>query len=293
MEPPYITLHTKDRDGFLDCDGYEGVTDSELEILLQLCREVALSLQAEIEKRQNISPDPPLGIRESCEKLHTGAKNVRILGRLDVRDDKLVKSAVEIMTTTQTIRASKVYQVFLQDILRHCGRALTLLCAASLGKQRVISLNGQDRTALVHYVKSSKAVLSSPALDLLAREYEIPSENNLQPDHFAERPGKRMRSEGSQESSNNPRNEAAEGPTKTTINTELEKYGDAFAVNIDDARYALSSDEDIGDIYLTNPKIEQNPENERSVKDKKSFLTAWISEEMGIYLGKRGRLLGY
>jgi hypothetical protein len=73
----------------------------------------------------------------------------------------------------------------------------------------------------------------------------------------------------------------------------LEKYGDAFAVNIEDARYALSSDEDTGDIYLTNPKIENNPENERSIKDKRSFLTAWISEEMGIYLGKRGRLLGY
>jgi len=39
-------------------------------------------------------------------------------------------------------------------------------------------LNGQDRTALVHYVKGNKTSLSSPALDLLAREYEIPSENS-------------------------------------------------------------------------------------------------------------------
>jgi hypothetical protein len=73
----------------------------------------------------------------------------------------------------------------------------------------------------------------------------------------------------------------------------LEKYGDVFAVNIEDARYALASNEDIGDIYLTNSKIEQNPEIECNIKDKKSFLTAWISEEMGIQLGKRGRLLGY
>jgi len=74
---------------------------------------------------------------------------------------------------------------------------------------------------------------------------------------------------------------------------ELEKYGDVFALSIQDARYALSSDEDIGDIYLTNPKIEHNPENEHNIKDKRSFLTAWISEEMGIYLGKPDRLLGY
>lgn len=179
MELPCITLHTKDRDGFLNCDGYQGVVDSDLETLLQQCHEAVHSLEAEIEKRQNISRDPPLGIRESCEKLQKSASNVRILGRLDVRDDKLVKSAVEIMTTTQKIRGSKVYQVFLQDIFRHCGSALTLLCAASLGKQRIISLNGQDRTALVHYVKCNKASLSSPALDLLAREYEIPTEISM------------------------------------------------------------------------------------------------------------------
>jgi len=77
------------------------------------------------------------------------------------------------------------------------------------------------------------------------------------------------------------------------INTELEKYGDTFAVEVGDTQHALSSDKDIGDIYLTNPKIEQNPEIERNIKDKKSFLTAWISKEMGIYLGEQGRLLGY
>jgi hypothetical protein len=49
----------------------------------------------------------------------------------------------------------------------------------------------------------------------------------------------------------------------------------------------------LGILYLTNPKIEYNPENELNIKDKRSFLTAWISEEMGIYLGKRGRLLDY
>lgn len=74
---------------------------------------------------------------------------------------------------------------------------------------------------------------------------------------------------------------------------ELEKYRDVFALSIQDAQYTLSSNEDIGDIYLMNPKIEHNLENEHNIKDKRSFLTAWISKEMGIYLGKPDQLLGY
>jgi hypothetical protein len=77
------------------------------------------------------------------------------------------------------------------------------------------------------------------------------------------------------------------------INTELEKYGDAYFVEKVDARYALASDEDIRDVYLINPKIEENPEIEYNIKDKKSFFTAWISEEIGIEIGKRSRLISY
>ena len=178
MELPCITLHTKDRDSFLHSDGYGEVTDSELETLRQQCREVVASLEAEIENRHTISHDPPTGIKESCEKLHKSARSIRVLGRLDIRDEKLVRAGIEIMTTTQKIRGSKVYQEFLQDILRHCGAALVLLCSASLGKHRIISLNTQDRTALVHYVKGNKAFLSFSALELLAGEYKIPCENS-------------------------------------------------------------------------------------------------------------------
>jgi hypothetical protein len=62
----------------------------------------------------------------------------------------------------------------------------------------------------------------------------------------------------------------------------LEKYKDAFAINIKDARYALAFNEDIKDIYLINLKIEQNLKIECNIKDKKSFLIAWISEEISI-----------
>lgn len=63
---------------------------------------------------------------------------------------------------------------------------------------------------------------------------------------------------------------------------ELEKYKDAFTINIANVQYALSFNKDIRDIYLINLKIKQNPEIKCNIKDKKSFFIAQISEEMGI-----------
>jgi hypothetical protein len=63
------------------------------------------------------------------------------------------------------------------------------------------------------------------------------------------------------------------------------KYGDVFELSMEDARFAISFDEHVGSIYLTNPKNGWKP------GDRHSFLTAWISGEMGADLGKRGKLL--
>jgi len=76
-------------------------------------------------------------------------------------------------------------------------------------------------------------------------------------------------------------------PPKPKEKLDQAKYGDVFAISVEDARFALSFDEHIGSIYLTNPK------NGRKPGDKDSFLTAWISGELGTDLGKRGKLLGY
>jgi hypothetical protein len=175
LELPCIILRTKDEDYSVNCDDYSAVIDAELETLLQQSRDAVTSLQAELERRQKISHDPPDAIKRCCEKLRKTARNIRILGRLEAREERLTKAAVEIMTKVQTIRSSKIYQAFLFDIQRHCGLGQVLLCASSLGKQKVIDLNGQDRTALVHYVKGDKASLFSSSLDSLAKEYKIPS----------------------------------------------------------------------------------------------------------------------
>ncbi|PVH70483.1 hypothetical protein DL98DRAFT_540816 [Cadophora sp. DSE1049] len=65
--------------------------------------------------------------------------------------------------------------------------------------------------------------------------------------------------------------------------------GDAFIVDIDDARYALSLDEHVGEVWLTNPESKYNASDEK----KRSFLTLWISETMGKELGKRSKPMLY
>ncbi|GJN66012.1 hypothetical protein PLICBS_000028, partial [Purpureocillium lilacinum] len=70
-------------------------------------------------------------------------------------------------------------------------------------------------------------------------------------------------------------------------NAEPVKYGDVFTLGIEDARYALSSGENVTEIFLTNPW----PANQ--LGRKPSFLTAWLSKDLGELLSKRGRPIDY
>ncbi|OAQ59500.1 hypothetical protein VFPBJ_11612 [Purpureocillium lilacinum] len=79
------------------------------------------------------------------------------------------------------------------------------------------------------------------------------------------------------------------GPASANGNTNAEpvKYGDVFTLGIEDARYALSSGENVTEIFLTNPW----PANQ--LGRKPSFLTAWLSKDLGELLSKRGRPIDY
>jgi hypothetical protein len=80
----------------------------------------------------------------------------------------------------------------------------------------------------------------------------------------------------------NSRQLIAKAPTKEKTNMY---NGDAFIVHIDDARYALSFNEHVGEVWLTNPESKYNAYDEK----KRSFLTLWVSEAMGQELGKRSK----
>jgi hypothetical protein len=85
----------------------------------------------------------------------------------------------------------------------------------------------------------------------------------------------------------NGRQLIAKASTTEETNTESVKYGDVFALNIEDARYALSCGQDVTEIFVTNPKTSNK------IGDKSSFLTAWISEGLGELLSERGQPVNY
>lgn len=186
MESPYIIFRTAAGDYHPSNNGHEKLTDFELESLLQGSRDTVLLFEAALKKRQiATNPELPDTINECCTKLQKSLTNLKILGRFDSRDTQSVKLAAATLGTTQENRNSKVYQVFLSDILRHCGRGLAMLCAASIGKYKMVALNTQDRTSFVYYIKNNKARLDSPILDILAVEFDFPDETGKSNSTFA------------------------------------------------------------------------------------------------------------
>lgn len=119
------------------------------------------------------------GIDGCCKKLRKDSGTIKVLGRLSGRGPKLVDDGVRTLTTNETSRDAKVYQLFLHDIFRHSGSGLVVLCAASLGKQWVVHLAEDDRIGLVSFIKDNKTNLHCTVLELLAEEYQVPSVNGL------------------------------------------------------------------------------------------------------------------
>jgi len=176
METPCVTLHTKERANLLSGDGFEGVTDAELETLLQKSRNTVVSLEAEFERRQLLTASThSKEIDGYCDGLRKGFDKIKVLERLDEKAAEHVKTAVKILTTPQTDRSFKVYETFLHDVLRHCGPELVLLCAACLGKPKVGSLKKEGRIALLDHLKTKRLSYVSPILGRLATEYGIHS----------------------------------------------------------------------------------------------------------------------
>ncbi|KAL5375716.1 hypothetical protein PMIN02_011972 [Paraphaeosphaeria minitans] len=101
-------------------------------------------------------------------------ENIKILGRLDAKGTKLAASAAAVLNTKTNNREGRISQTFLRDIHRQCGPEQVVLCAAGLGKQRVVCLNNKERTWLVQYVKSCAVIFASPFLHAVAQECQIP-----------------------------------------------------------------------------------------------------------------------
>ncbi len=119
------------------------------------------------------------GIDAYRKKLYKDVKIIKILKHLIKRGPTLVNDAVKILIAPQTTRDLIIYQLFLRDVLRYYGPGLIILYTASFEKQRVIHLAEKNRTGLVDYLKNNKPNLRYPALESLAKEYQIPSIDDL------------------------------------------------------------------------------------------------------------------
>lgn len=162
---------------------YKDLDNSELEALMHSIRDAKTSLEAELQRRQSstmvVLPDQ---LKDYGNKLDTTVQMIKNLGRLGTRQAQLVASAANSFKTKPTTHSSRVYQEFLIDVTRLCGRGLALLCAASLGKNNVATLTTQMRASFVGYVQSREKFLNTPILDTLARQYELPPNNGMFPD---------------------------------------------------------------------------------------------------------------
>jgi hypothetical protein len=83
------------------------------------------------------------------------------------------------------------------------------------------------------------------------------------------------------------RNENEPGPVSTEEKTDKEavKYGDVFALGIEEAREALSSSEHVMSVFLTKPC------KANDLGEKQPYLTAWLSVPLGDQISKdKGKL---
>ncbi|KAK5086192.1 hypothetical protein LTR70_007437 [Exophiala xenobiotica] len=178
MDTPGVFMRTAGRDLFSYQDGYERMSIPDLTMLLKQARETSQSLEAELLKRQvPVDHTRSNVVTECSHKLQKTARNLKVLGRLNDRETTLVAAAIEILETKQTNRESKIYQTFLDDIINFCGHAVALLCAASLGKQKLVSLNAEDRIQLVEYIKTNQSILKFTTLEEVVEKYQLSDRN--------------------------------------------------------------------------------------------------------------------
>ncbi|GKZ75204.1 hypothetical protein AnigIFM50267_003135 [Aspergillus niger] len=175
MATPSILLQTKQNGLFPSDHGYSDVSDRDLLALVELCRKTTDLMEAELVKRQIwINSSVSTVVDECFQKIRSTLSTVKTLQRLQDNNIALVENAVNTMMNPPPNRDSKLYRTFLTDILRIGHRGLVVLCAASLGKQRIVSMNKQERLHMIQCLKVNKAIFDFPILEQLATVYKVP-----------------------------------------------------------------------------------------------------------------------
>lgn len=172
---PSILFRLPDGDFPVDAVTWKGLSDSDLETLMQDAENARIALIDELETRQSFAARVlPAKVKEYGEKIEKCLQTVNDLGHLLKRQDCLARSAADQLKTEPATYGARIYKEFLLDITRQSGRGVALLCAAGLGKNNVANLTTNERARLVKYIRSRKSVLNGPVLERLAEYYTFP-----------------------------------------------------------------------------------------------------------------------
>ncbi|KAB8212968.1 hypothetical protein BDV33DRAFT_185772 [Aspergillus novoparasiticus] len=153
-------------------DGYDNVSNQDLVDLYRLTQKALLSLETEIDKR---SITVGIGVEKAIRRVKEIYKEVRITKRVSEKSERAIHSAISAVTgPVFTDHGARRYQLFFIDILNLKNDGIFILCAASLGKEKVRSMKKEDRIEFLDYLANNLSTFNSSALDDLATKFDVP-----------------------------------------------------------------------------------------------------------------------
>ncbi|KAF4949720.1 hypothetical protein FSARC_13413 [Fusarium sarcochroum] len=165
MGVPGVILSSSVRGHFAYQEGYDGVLIEELHELLQLGREMVVSIEVELKERGSLATLPPAA-KFCIEKIQANMASLKSLQRLHGKAGLAPLAADTLKNVgVREGRRERIYKQFLEDLQKQCGAGMVILCSSSLGKRRIVELNRMDRTALLGYLKSNLKAFESTILD--------------------------------------------------------------------------------------------------------------------------------
>ena len=150
-------------------DGYDGISDVELQSMFQQCRSFLASLVSELNQRGLKAGQ----IAEWEKTLRRTSNRLRVRERLEDQDLKVLEFARQLMKKKILNTHNKLYQCFVFDVMRCSNAGFALLCIISFGQKMVVELKEEGRIDLLELIKDKVDSMSSSVLNTLATENRI------------------------------------------------------------------------------------------------------------------------
>jgi len=131
------------------------------------------------ESKQNFNKG--LSTEEAWQLILDTRKRLTDSPSLEGRKTRLVTEAREALKDSRAGRDQR-YQTFLQNVLGNADRQGVLVCAAALGKTRVLAMRAGDRRALLDKIKKNSSIFESPNISYLVSLHKVPNINGMSPD---------------------------------------------------------------------------------------------------------------